>query len=178
MSEAMDTCELTAGGDLRLSAALTERYFPAGVCVAQMAGDDLVLLPLHGAGNGGLMFKRRNLAGDRSLLVSEVLGFRPRAGRFPVNWHEARGALVVALRDGHGTGAGSERDVADRGRGGSSPVGRVPAAHHHGGRGAAAAVGAPHRARGAAHGVARAAHGAAQTASATRGLGGPLGTLR
>lgn len=168
MSGPGEFCELTAGGNLRLPAALAERYFPAGVCVAVLEADDLVLLPLHGEANGGLVLKQRNAAGDRSLLVSEVLGFQPRAGRFSVRWQEERGALVVALRDARGEGAGSERDVANRGRGGPPAMGRVPAADRDGRHRAPSPVSAPQRARGAAHGIARAAGGDAPPASGAR----------
>ena len=171
MSDPQATCELTDGGNLRLTAALAQRYFPAGVCVAAMEGEDLVLLPLHGEANGGLVLKQRNAAGDRSLLVSEVLGFQPRAGRFPISWHEDRGALVVALRHGHGQGAGRERHSANRGRGGLPPVGRLPAADRDGGRRAPAPVGTPQRARGAVDRVARAARGASPAAPAAGGSG-------
>lgn len=171
MSDPRTTCELTADGYLRLTAALAQQYFPAGVCVAAMEGENLVLLPLHAEANGGLVLKQRNTAGDRSLLVSEVLGFQPHVGRFPISWHEDRGALVVALRHGHGEGAGRERHSANRGRGGLPPVGRLPAADRDGGRRAPAPVGAPQRARGAVDRVARTARGASPAAPAAGGSG-------
>lgn len=162
----MTACEITADGYLRLPAAVAERRFPAGVCVARVEDGDLVLLPLRSEANGGLLLKRRNAAGDRSLLISEVLAFRSPAGRFDGAWDEDRGALVVALRGQRAEGACGAADGANGGRRGASPVGRVPAADRPAGGDAAAAVGAPDRARGAGRGVAGAAGGAPPAGSA------------
>lgn len=103
------TVELTDSGYLHLPAVLAERYFPAEVLVARLHGGDLELLPLQSANNGGLLLKRRNSAGDRSLLVLEVLGFSSPAGFFTARWDDDRGALLVHL-------GASRRDNEDGGR--------------------------------------------------------------
>jgi hypothetical protein len=164
---AQPVCEITPDGYLRLPGALAERYFPAGVCVATVADGDLVLLPLRSAANGGLVLKQRNVAGDRSLLISEVLAFQPPAGRFRVTWDHGRGALIVALTDRPGEGVSDEPDRADGGRRGLPAVDRLPAADRSGGRLAPQAVRAPDRTRSADHGVDGAAGGAPASAAAT-----------
>ncbi len=92
-----EACEITWDGYLHISAQLAARYFPADVCVAARRDQELVLMPLHGQANGGLIFKRRNRAGDRSLLINELLGYAPHPGRFGASWDPDRGALLVAL---------------------------------------------------------------------------------
>ncbi|TIC82982.1 hydrogenase maturation protease [Nocardioides sp. GY 10127] len=133
-----ETVTLTAGGSLHLSAAQAERWFPESALVARVvegsasdsgAGGDagaahpvLELLPLVGPGNGGLVLKQRNAAGDRAVLLSEVLGFSvgsspvgrtvAEPGTLDADWDEGRGVLRVALRthesDHGGGGAGGE----------------------------------------------------------------------
>ena len=88
------------------SAELAATYFPGDAAVATMQDGDLVLLPLVSAAHGGLVLKQRNVAGDRSLLISEVLGFQQVGGTFDVAWDDARGALQVLL-------APKKRDQAD-----------------------------------------------------------------
>lgn len=123
------TVELTEAGYLHLPADLAAAHVPADACVARREGDELVVVPLAGPAHGGLVLKQRNLAGDRSVLVSEVLGFTPVVGTFPVTWDEARGALRIRLDDG------SSHDLRgpDRGRGGTGPLGGLPAGDHRGG---------------------------------------------
>lgn len=183
MTVEVESVLLTSEGNLRLSAELAQKYFPAGVLVATLASDEeLVLLPLRSAANGGLVLKQRNTAGDRAVLLSEVLRFHPPAGRFPVSWHADRGALVVALGAPLAEGASSEQYVAHGGRGGLPAVGGVPAGDEHGGRGAPAVVGAPHRERGPADGLAgsacRTSPGAATAARAGGGFSGGADRLR
>lgn len=96
--------EISASGSLHLDAALSARYFPGDALVAVLEHDDhpgtapvLVLMPLHSAGHGGLVMKQRNTAGERSVLINEVIGFVPVTGRFGASWNEDRGALLVRL---------------------------------------------------------------------------------
>lgn len=182
MTREVESVLLTSEGNLRLSAELAQKYFPAGVCVATLADEELVLLPLRSAANGGLVLKQRNTAGDRSVLLSEVLRFQPPAGRFPVSWHADRGALVVALGAPLAEGASSEPDVAYGGRGGLPAVGGVPAGDELRGRGAPEAVGASQRERGPADGVAGSARrpspGSSATARAGGGVSGGADRLR
>jgi hypothetical protein len=90
--------ELSADGDLRLSAELAHRYFPEDALVAQRRERELWLLPLIGPEAGGLLLKQRNAAGDRSTIVREALGDRlggSVAGQRSAFWDPAAGALRV-----------------------------------------------------------------------------------
>lgn len=133
--------ELTSAGYLHLPADLAAHHFPADVCVARRDDGDLELMPLIGAANGGLVLKQRNMAGDRSLLISEVLGFAALAGTFEVQWDETRGALRILLSSGESGRAGeadgdSRRDGGpDRGSARARPMdGLSPDSDPHGRR--------------------------------------------
>jgi len=123
-----DRVEITDAGYLHLSARLATAYFPADVCVARMDGDELVLMPLAGPSHGGLVLKQRNTAGDRSLLIHEVLGFQRLAGTFEVAWDDGRGALRVLLARTDGDADGDRG--ADRGGAGERSVDGLPGDHH------------------------------------------------
>ena len=92
------TVEFTPGGDLRLSAEVATRYFPADYLVAVLRGHELWLLPLIGPEGGGLLLKQRNARGDRSTLVWESLPPEPPVGPRRAVWDEANGALRVDVR--------------------------------------------------------------------------------
>lgn len=107
--------EITSSGCLQLPAALAAERFPADVLVASADDRELVLLPLVSPAYGGLVLNCRNPAGDRSVLIHQVLGFDPVCGRFSATWDGDRGALVIDLtteadgagdRDGGAVGAG------------------------------------------------------------------------
>ena len=89
--------ELTRDGSLRLTAAVAERYFPADALVARVVDRELWLVPVRGQGGGGMLLKQRNRAGDRAVLISEVLPPDVASGDLPAFWDESRGALRVAL---------------------------------------------------------------------------------
>ncbi|MGD9960691.1 hydrogenase maturation protease [Nocardioides sp.] len=144
-----DTVEINDAGYLHLPAALAAAHFPADVCVARMEGGDLVLMPLIGAANGGLVLKQRNVAGDRSLLVNEVLAFTPVAGTFEVSWDESRAALRVLLS---GTGEADGDRGPDGGRGRARSVDGLPAGADPGGDRAAGAAELLHPGEGATGG--------------------------
>lgn len=96
--------ELSADGYLRLSHADAEHFFPNDTLLALWRDESLVLLPTRGAAAGGLMLKRRNLDGDRSLLISEVFDFAIPNGNFTAHWDDGMGGLRVALHqesEGH-----------------------------------------------------------------------------
>lgn len=118
--------EITEAGYLHLPAAVAAAYFPSDALVARLEGHRLVLMPLVSAGHGGLVLKQRNPAGDRSVLVNEVLGFVPTAGRFDVGWDHDRGALMVPLSPTAGQEGARGVRGADRGGPGARPVGGVP----------------------------------------------------
>lgn len=125
------TVEITDDGYLHLGAELASARFPADVCVARCDGAVLELIPLIGAANGGLVLRQRNAAGDRTVLIHEVLGFQPVAGRFSASWDDATGVLSVNLvgeassteEISHGARGG------DRGDPGVRPVDRLPVGH-------------------------------------------------
>lgn len=96
MSDA--TVEITTDGYLRLSKAVAERYFPEDTLLALWRNGQLVLLPTRGAAAGGLMLKRRNTSGDRSLLISEVFQFQMPCGAFAAHWDHTLGGLRVACQ--------------------------------------------------------------------------------
>jgi hypothetical protein len=91
------TVEFTAAGDLRLSAEVAARYFPADSLVAVPRDEELWLLPLVGPEGGGLLLKQRNARGDRSALVWESLPADPPVGERAAVWDEANGALRVRV---------------------------------------------------------------------------------
>ncbi|HEY0929623.1 MAG TPA: hydrogenase maturation protease [Gemmatimonas sp.] len=91
------TVALRSDGYLVLSAAVAQRFFPADTLLAMPRGNELWLLPTRGPGGGGLLLKQRNPAGDRSVLVREVLQDEGPTGDLPAFWDDERGALRVAL---------------------------------------------------------------------------------
>lgn len=92
-----DQVEFTGEGYVRLDVALAERTFPGDAAVALCREGELWLVPLRGTDNGGLLLKRRNAAGDRSLLVREVLGDQVPVGARPAVWDPGQGALRIPL---------------------------------------------------------------------------------
>ncbi len=89
--------EFTPGGDIRISAETSQRYFPADALVAMQRGNELWLLPLTGPEGGGLLLKQRNAKGDRSTLIWEALSTDPPVGQRPAVWDHGNGALRIAL---------------------------------------------------------------------------------
>lgn len=95
------TVEFTAQGYLRLEAAVAERFFPHDVLIPLIEERSLWLLPSRGAAAGGLILKRRNPQGDRSVLIHEALGVLglPAPGPRRGFWNETRGGLAIPLED-------------------------------------------------------------------------------
>ena len=99
--------EITADGYLRLDAALAASRFPSDAVAAVPRDGELWMFPLRGPSSGGLLLKQRNPAGDRAVLVHEVLTRRPRAtggvaDGFPVGvraafWDDEHKALRIPL---------------------------------------------------------------------------------
>jgi hydrogenase maturation protease len=89
--------EFTADGYLRLSAALSAARFPANVAVGAVRDDQLWLLPLRGPRSGGLLLKQRNPAGDRAVLVRELLDDVIPTGVRRAFWDIDHGALRIPL---------------------------------------------------------------------------------
>jgi hypothetical protein len=91
--------ELTPNGYLHLPADLARTHFPHDVLVALYRDEALWLLPTRGPAAGGLLLKQRNLQGDRSVLIWEVLPPNTPPGLHHAEWDEGRGALRVDLGD-------------------------------------------------------------------------------
>ncbi|RDH78326.1 peptidase M52 [Mycolicibacterium moriokaense] len=89
--------EFTDDGYLRLSSALAAAHFPAHVAVGAVRDGQLWLLPLRGPRNGGLLLKQRNAAGDRALLVRELLDDEIPVGSRQACWDSEQGALRIPL---------------------------------------------------------------------------------
>lgn len=89
--------EFTADGYLRLDAALAASRFPSDAVAAVVRDDALWLIPLRGPRSGGLLLKQRNPAGDRAVLIREVLADRVPAGVVEAFWDDAHKALRIPL---------------------------------------------------------------------------------
>jgi hydrogenase maturation protease len=89
--------QFTEDGYLRLSAAVAAAHFPAHVAVGAVRDDQLWLLPLRGPRSGGLLLKQRTAAGDRALLVRELLDDVIPAGARRAFWDDDHGALRIPL---------------------------------------------------------------------------------
>lgn len=91
------TVEFTPDGYLRLDAALAASRFPSDAVAAVVRDDNLWLIPLRGPRSGGLLLKQRNPAGDRSLLIREVVADLPLTGVTSAFWDDAQKALRIPL---------------------------------------------------------------------------------
>lgn len=89
--------EFTSDGYLRLAASLAAGRFPSDAVAAVLRDDDLWLIPLRGPRSGGLLLKQRNPAGDRSVLVTEVLRGQVPIGVRAAFWDESQHALRISL---------------------------------------------------------------------------------
>ncbi len=65
--------EITTEGYLRLDSALAASRFPSDAVAAVFRDEALWLIPLRGPSSGGLLLKQRTAAGDRAVLVRDVL---------------------------------------------------------------------------------------------------------
>ncbi|WP_233151369.1 hydrogenase maturation protease [Mycobacterium lehmannii] len=91
------TVDFTDDGYLRLSAQLAAARFPADAAVGAVRDDELWLLPLRGPRSGGLLLKQRNPAGDRAVLVREILRDVIPTGERRAYWDDEHGALRIPL---------------------------------------------------------------------------------
>jgi hydrogenase maturation protease len=89
--------EFTEDGYLRLTAAVSAAHFPAHVAVGAVRDEQLWLLPLRGPRNGGLLLKQRNPAGDRAVLIRELLDDVIPTGVRRAFWDDDQGALRIPL---------------------------------------------------------------------------------
>lgn len=92
--------EFTADGYLRVDSTIAGEYFAGDAAVITPRSVDGVeeiwMMPLRGTGNGGLLLKRRNVAGDRAILVREVLNDDVPVGICRARWDEQNGALRIS----------------------------------------------------------------------------------
>ena len=90
-----------ARGSLYLSRAVCDRYFPGLESVILMRrDDDLLVMPVTHAANGGYLLKRRNAAGDRVVTAPDFFrlhGIDDRVERdLPSMWASESAALKAA----------------------------------------------------------------------------------
>lgn len=90
--------EFTGDGYLRIDAALAAGRFPSDAVAAVPRDGELWLYPLRGPSSGGLLLKQRNPAGDRAVLIHEVLADGVPVGVRAAFWDDEHKALRVALR--------------------------------------------------------------------------------
>ena len=91
--------EFTADGYLRLDADLAAGRFPSDAVAAVARDGELWLYPLRGPSSGGLLLKQRNPAGDRAVLIHELLSDGFPVGVRPACWDDEHKALRISLRE-------------------------------------------------------------------------------
>lgn len=91
------TVEITDEGYLRMDAALAVSLFPSDALAAVPRDGELWLFPLLGTSAGGLLLKQRNAAGDRAVLVREVLPDGFPGGPRAASWDDEHKALRIPL---------------------------------------------------------------------------------
>lgn len=89
--------ELNRQGYLIVPAAAARELFPEDACAAVWRPPELQLVPLRAAHTGGFLMKQRNAAGDRSVLVWEVLPPDFPAGACDAFWDAENQILRLAL---------------------------------------------------------------------------------
>lgn len=97
--------EITEDGYLRLTADVAAARFPSDAVAAMVRDDDLWVIPLRGPRSGGLLLKQRNPAGDRSVLIAEVLRDQTRvevretllSGPHRAFWDDEKSALRIPI---------------------------------------------------------------------------------
>ena len=89
--------ELTNSGYLYMTAELASARFPNDAVLATIEAGNLILWPTSGASAGGLILKQRNTAGDRCVLISEVIPPDTPPGIKTALWDESRFRLTVEL---------------------------------------------------------------------------------
>lgn len=92
------TVEFTGDGYLRIDAALAAGRFPSDAVAAVPRDGELWLYPLRGPSSGGLLLKQRNPAGDRAVLIHEVLADGFPVGVRAASWDDEHKALRVVLQ--------------------------------------------------------------------------------
>ncbi len=104
--------ELTASGHVRMGPDVAASVFPGDALVARALDDGCIaLVALRGTDGGGLYLKQCSAAGDRAVLLTEVLPVHFSPGPRLARWYRERGELVfeVAGHDDGGPGRGTGR---------------------------------------------------------------------
>ena len=96
-THATATVDLRGDGYLLVPRALAERRFPHDVVFVTLREGEMWLLPANGAGAGGFLLKRRNVQGDRAVLVLEAVPPGTPPGPRPARWDDAACALRLPL---------------------------------------------------------------------------------
>ncbi|HEY9753947.1 MAG TPA: hypothetical protein V6C97_02170 [Oculatellaceae cyanobacterium] len=86
--------EITDRAYLIIPAEMCTKYFPTDNLVALPRAGELWLLPVSNKASGGLLMKRRNLKGDRSVLLIELVE-EGCSGFYEAHWDETHGAVRV-----------------------------------------------------------------------------------
>ncbi len=89
-------------GNMYIDASLSKRYFPNLQHIVLLKRDNQILiLPVHHEGGGGLLLKVRNARGDRVIHAQEFFrehGFDDSSDRLiPVSWDDAMAGLIVHM---------------------------------------------------------------------------------
>ncbi|MFV0461888.1 MAG: hydrogenase maturation protease [Nostocoides sp.] len=87
--------EVSTDGYLRMDAETAQEYFPTGAVGGQFSDVGFDLIPLAGPAHGGGVLKQRNTAGDRSILVRELIDRDLPPGRYACRWDPSAGAVHV-----------------------------------------------------------------------------------
>jgi hydrogenase maturation protease len=88
--------EFTQDGYLHIDHRIAREFFPGDAAVVMVKADEIWALPLRGTASGGLLLKQRNIAGDRTLLVREILADAIPVGVRVARWDERQGALRIS----------------------------------------------------------------------------------
>ena len=89
--------EFSADGYLRMEATLAAGRFPSDALAVVPRDGELWLFPLRGPSSGGMLLKQRNPAGDRAVLVRELLPDGFPAGVRAAFWDDEHKALRIPL---------------------------------------------------------------------------------
>lgn len=90
--------EFLADGHLRVPAAVVDQYFRWEHTRLQMEEGTLFLLPSTAEAPDALLLKRRNLAGDRSVMLAEFLRYDPPVGEKEACWDSQLRHLRIDLK--------------------------------------------------------------------------------
>lgn len=90
-------CRITETGYLQIPAEIAQQYFTTGAVIALLQEKELLIMPVNYVGAGGLILKYRNVKGDRSVLLSELLPEDVDFGIRDVQWDEEALALRIPL---------------------------------------------------------------------------------